>query len=353
LSSIPSSKPITNSLGGKSIIGSPNNNDTVSFDAVSDSFVYIPGGGAFDGKHTSLTDKEIAGVIDHADNSVTTSKINALAITTPKIALLAITTALLNALSVTEPKIAAFAVTVGKIGALAVTQAKLALLSVGTPQLIDLGVTTVKIAIGAVTQVKLALLSVGTPELINVSVTEPKIGALAVTEAKIAALAVSLAKMKTEVSNANLFIGYDGAGVVVAKAGGGGGGLGDLEFLKQQIDLGDFLQARGTQLSSTLGLVAAVTPATGKTYYQIHASIASVASGDTFVTCLLRNDTTIIREALTWGVSVANNTNTMQPTSYFDVLVGNSSKTYDIDNLAIDAAGVNFSGTLEGFLTDT
>jgi len=184
----------------------------------------------------------------------------------------------------------------------------------------------------------------------NLSVTEVKLAALAVTEGKIGALAVSLAKMKTEVGNADLFIGYDGSGVVVAKAGGGG--MGDLEFLKQQIDLGDFLQARGTRAASSGGVITSVTPASGKTYYQIYASISFDSESDRTGAAELRNNTTI-RVDLVCAVGITGFTGYMPTSNYFDVMVGSGALVYDINNKGFGAAGPTIAATMEGFLTDT
>jgi hypothetical protein len=57
-------------------------------------------------KHTELTDKEVAGVIDHADASVTTSKVKDLNITEEKIAPDAVTTSKVKDLNITDAKLA-------------------------------------------------------------------------------------------------------------------------------------------------------------------------------------------------------------------------------------------------------
>lgn len=152
--------------------------NTLQFDSVNNQFIWIAAPVVFDGLHTSLGDKEAAGVIDHADSSV--------------------------------------------------------------------------------------------------------------TEAKINALAVSLAKMKTEVGNADLFIGYDALGVVVAKASGGG--LGDLEFLSIKEKAGDLLHA---EASGGAGALVSIIPASGKTFFvadwMLSNSIATNAD-----TCELQLNAVII-----------------------------------------------------------
>jgi len=101
-------------------------------------------------KHTQLTDKEVAGILDHADLSVITGKLAGGAVTTPKIADGAVTEGKIGSGAVTNPKIADLAVTSGKLADASVIDAKL---GVGA-------VSTTKIAAGAVTTEKLANLGV-------------------------------------------------------------------------------------------------------------------------------------------------------------------------------------------------
>ena len=115
----------------------------LQFDFANKIFIWVAAPASFDGKHTSLSDKEIVGTIDHADDSIPAPKLKSSSVTTPKIN--------------------------------------------------DLAVTTAKIASDAV------------------------------IEDKLGAGAVSLTKMKDELANAGLFIGYDGGGNVAAVAAPAGG----------------------------------------------------------------------------------------------------------------------------------
>lgn len=219
------------SIAGKPIQGGlPADSQVIRFNFANNQWEYLTISGALDGTHTGLTDKEVAGIIDHADDSINAVKLRADSVITVKILDLNVTTAKINAL----------AVIAAKIGALAVETAK-----------ID-----------------------------NLAVTEPKINALAVTEPKLGALAVSLAKMKTEAGNANLFIGYDGTGIVVAKAGGGGGGgsLGNVGYLAHMEFLGNIRSDEGIRVAA--GDLATLTAAGGKDMYLASAKCNFAVNSD-------------------------------------------------------------------------
>jgi hypothetical protein len=104
----------------------------------------------FSGKHTDLLNKEVNGVIDHADNSITTAKLRDGAVTEAKLADASVSTNKIKDLAVITGKLQNGAVTTEKISNLSVTEAKLANNSVSTNKIMDLAVTEAKIANGAV-----------------------------------------------------------------------------------------------------------------------------------------------------------------------------------------------------------
>jgi hypothetical protein len=116
-------------------------------------------------------------------------------VTAAKLAPNAVTTAKILDANVTEAKLATGSVTVNKIGAAAVTNAKLGLLSVATGNLQDDAVTTAKIAALAVTNAELGLLSVATGTIQNSAVTTAKILDANVTDAKLATNSVTNTKI--------------------------------------------------------------------------------------------------------------------------------------------------------------
>jgi len=149
------------------------------------------------------------------DLSVTTGKINNLAITAGKLAADAVETAKILDGAVTAAKIQTSGITGGNVSAGAintvhlaasgVTLAKMAASSVGTTQLVDSGITqeklaassiaTVNIIDSGVTQAKLASGSVATINIINSGVTQDKLASNSVATVNIVDSAVTLAKM--------------------------------------------------------------------------------------------------------------------------------------------------------------
>jgi hypothetical protein len=129
------------------------------------------------------------------DGSVTTAKIEDLAVTTAKLAASAVTTAKINNLAVTNDKLATNAVSSAKIAVNAVTQDKIQDGAVSNAKLNNFAVTTIKIFDGAVTSDKLADGAVVTLKLADGAVTEVKLGAGSVTTTKIADGAVTTAKI--------------------------------------------------------------------------------------------------------------------------------------------------------------
>jgi hypothetical protein len=105
-------------------INSPYDGYVPSYDSETGKFEWILTSGGVT-KHTELTDKEVNGVIDHADNSITTAKIQDNAITTAKIQSGAITTTKIQDNAVTTEKIQDNAISTAKIQDGAVTPAKL------------------------------------------------------------------------------------------------------------------------------------------------------------------------------------------------------------------------------------
>jgi hypothetical protein len=149
------------------------------------------------------------------DLSVTTGKINNLAITAGKLASDAVETAKILDGAVTSAKIQTSGITGANISAGAidtihlatsgVTLAKMAANSVGTVQLVDSGVTQAKLASNAVntvnvvdsgiTQVKLAANSVATINIASSGITQAKLASDAVATINIIDGAVTFAKM--------------------------------------------------------------------------------------------------------------------------------------------------------------
>lgn len=149
------------------------------------------------------------------DLSVTTGKIDNLAITAGKLATDAVETAKILNGAVTSAKIetsgitgnniAASAIDTIHIAASGVTLAKMAANSVGTIQLVDSGITQPKLAANAVatinvadsgiTQPKLAANAVATTNLVDSGVTQSKLASDSVATVNIIDSAVTLAKM--------------------------------------------------------------------------------------------------------------------------------------------------------------
>lgn len=159
------------------------------------------------------------------DLSVTTGKINNLAVTAAKLASDAVETAKILDGAVTSAKIqtsgitgvniSAGAIDAVHLAASGVTLAKMAANSVGTIQLVDSGITQVKLASNAVntinvvdsgiTQVKLAANSVATVNIVNSGVTQEKLASNAVATINIIDASVTFAKMASgSVSTAQL-----------------------------------------------------------------------------------------------------------------------------------------------------
>jgi hypothetical protein len=120
-----------------------------------------------------------------ADNSISTAKIKANAITANEIAAGAITTAKLAAGNVTAEKIAALAIQAAHIAAGAIIAGKIAANAV----------TAINIAAGAITTEKIGASQVVAGNIAASAVTTEKLNALAVTSAKIAAEAVTTEKL--------------------------------------------------------------------------------------------------------------------------------------------------------------
>jgi len=89
----------------------------------------------FSGKHTDLLYKEVNGVIDHADNSITTAKLRDGAVTETKIADNSISASKIKDGAVITGKLQNGAVTTEKISDLSVTEAKIANGAVGVDKI--------------------------------------------------------------------------------------------------------------------------------------------------------------------------------------------------------------------------
>lgn len=140
------------------------------------------------------------------DGTLTAAKLGPNAVTTAKI---------LDA-NVTEAKIATGAVTVNKLGDASVTNAKLGLLSVAPGNLQDAAVEEAKIANAAVTNAKLGLLSVATGNIQADAVTTAKILDANVTDAKLAANSVTTSKiLNANVTQAKLANGSVGTAQII------------------------------------------------------------------------------------------------------------------------------------------
>lgn len=284
--------------------------NALRFDSVTGFMEWVAAPVVFDGKHTSLTEREVGGEIDHADLSINTAKIQ----------LLAITTALLNALSVTEGKIGPLAVTEGKIAALAVTGAKIAALTIANAKIIDLNAAKLT-------------------------------GNLAL--ARIANLLITPAKINQDGAvDGQVLTWNNGLGRWEPQAGGGGGGLGDLEFLRDKRLAGDLILARGfVEGAGPLNIVS-IIPAAGKTFFIASSNMFmnnnSVAVGPMKVE--LKNDVSLVETVkvnLATDESVVN-----KPIIKSDALVGDGVKFYTMDKLS-GANGLEVDGTIEGWIQTT
>lgn len=130
-----------------------------------------------------------------AAEAITTAKLAAGAVTAGEIAAGAITTAKLAAGAVTANELAAGAVTAGKIAALSITAAELAAGSITTAKIAAGAVTAGEIATNAVTATAISAGSITTAKIAADAVTANEIAANAVTTAKINAGAITTAKI--------------------------------------------------------------------------------------------------------------------------------------------------------------
>lgn len=138
----------------------------------------------------------------------------------------------------------------------------------------------------------------------------------------------------------------------------------DLALLKQKLDEGTLIIQTNSRTST--GVITSYAPASGKTFYFYKATIfptapqggASTEYGTNLVE--IRNDSTV-KEYLgtsTQQTSINNpygSINKLQST-IFDKLVGNGSKTYDLNITALTAVGgvtVTIYGTIIGWIEDT
>ena len=120
-----------------------------------------------------------------ADGNITTIKLANSAVTTDKISNSAVSTLKIASSSVTTDKLANLSVTTGKINDLAVTTGKIN----------DLAVTTGKIVDSAIIESKIAISAVTTDKISDFNISESKIAGSAVTTNKIADSAVVTAKI--------------------------------------------------------------------------------------------------------------------------------------------------------------
>jgi hypothetical protein len=139
--------------------------------------------------------------------NVTTGKLADLAVTTGKLADLNVTTGKLADLAVTTGKLADLAVTTGKIAGAAIDNTKLAAAAVQNANIQDGAVTTLKIQDGAVTAGKLAA-GVSTPA--DGTITAAKLATDAVETVKVKDANITAAKLATDavetvkIKNANV-----------------------------------------------------------------------------------------------------------------------------------------------------
>lgn len=152
-----------------------------------------------------------------ADDSISTGKLQAGAVTAEKIGAGAVVAAGIGTGAVTEAKIGSGAVTADKIGAGAITTTKLGANSVGTSHIQDGAITAAKLADGvgtggggtvadgsittaklanlAVTTGKIAAAAVGSSQIATGAVTNTRLGTSAVSDDKIQSSAVTAAKI--------------------------------------------------------------------------------------------------------------------------------------------------------------
>lgn len=180
----------------------------------------------------SVTTTKLAlGAVDTAqlaDNAVTDAKLNISGLdgsiitdgtlTAAKLGPNSVTTAKILDANVTEAKLATGAVTVNKLGTGAVTEVKIGTGAVTVTKLGDGAVTEAKLGALSVTNGKLGLLSVATGNLQNSAVTTAKILDANVTDAKLATNSVTTTKiLDANVTEAKLATGS----VTVNKLGTG------------------------------------------------------------------------------------------------------------------------------------
>ncbi|MBW2672747.1 MAG: right-handed parallel beta-helix repeat-containing protein [Deltaproteobacteria bacterium] len=143
-------------------IDSPADGEALTYDAATGRHEWAVAGVS---KHTDLTDKEVAGVIDHADKSVTAAKIADGAVGSPQIALSAVKSGHIADGEVGSPEIALDAIRAGHIldG------------EVGSPEIALGAVKEGHLAAGAVTGTKIADGAVGSPKIGDGEVTDAKL----------------------------------------------------------------------------------------------------------------------------------------------------------------------------------
>lgn len=225
------------------------------------------------------------------DLSVTTGKINDLAVTAGKLASDAVETAKILDGAVTSAKIQTSGITGANVSASAidtvhlaasgVTLAKMAASSVGTTQLVDSGITQVKLAANAVatvnlvdsgiTQPKLAADSVATVNIIDSGVTQSKLAADAVATINILDSGVTQSKLASDAVNT---INLVDSGVTFAKLASGSVGTVNL------VDSGVTQAKLAANAVDTVNLVAS-----GITQEKLAAdSVATINLADSGIT---------------------------------------------------------------------
>lgn len=131
----------------------------------------------------------------------------------------------------------------------------------------------------------------------------------------------------------------------------GSWGQNELLFLQSKADAGNLIIVTGSVTSN--GVVISYTPATGKTFVLYMAKVTIITSDTATVktTIQLRNNTTV-KDTIGFGF----NANTLTPTDWNkkfiikgDILIGNSSNTYDINLSGISANAIVY-GTIIGYL---
>lgn len=128
--------------------------------------------------------------------------------------------------------------------------------------------------------------------------------------------------------------------------------LGDLEFVRDEELLGDLIKLFGTR--STVGIIVSTTPATGKTFFFIVATLNTDAPNDfQRIRAQIRNNA-VVREELVVGWTAAGggfmgNDGSKQRG---DSLIGNGALVYDLNLAKIDNA-LTTSGTMQGWIQDT